>query len=159
MPSHNNRTMSVPPDNEIYTIIHRAVHCKPDEVANICRDLQVCIDSGANLNRCEYAWIVPLWTAIRDHVPTDVIRVLYENNPAAKYIRGMASSFSNSEYRSVDHMLTFELFLSKWFGRYFRNMFDQDIIHIEYILKVLDVLEMTEADVDWDAYLKLGLCD
>jgi hypothetical protein len=151
--------MSDNPDIQLYAILDRAVHSKPEEVADICRDLQDCIDHGGNLYGDHHLWRIPLWQAIEGHAPIDVIRVLYTNTPAAKNIQGLATSYGESEFRTVTYLLTFEGMLSQRYGRYFRNMFDTDIPTIEYVLTVLEVLEMTETDVDWDAYLKLGLCD
>jgi hypothetical protein len=145
--------------NELFLLIQKSCFCKPDEVESICNKVQDCIHRGAYLNRNDRAFIVPLWDAIGRMAPIEVIRLLYINNKAAKHIQGLVDAYSSYETRNIIYLYTIESHMSLKFGDYFRNMHDSDIKYIDYALKILEILEMKECDIDWDLCMKLGYND
>jgi hypothetical protein len=155
------------PNDELYAALHQRSltrHNKtatPADIEEACETIRGCIRRGANLGVINHrSFYVPLWSAISNQYPIEIIQVLYDACKDSVNIKVNLQIFSRQETRVFECLpYTIEHQLADTWGQLMRDMSRCTVDDINYIEGVLNILQIKEEDIDWDLTLKIGYLD
>jgi hypothetical protein len=93
------------------------------------------------------------------NLPISVLQTILNNTTNIMEFSIRYIDFSNHDNWRLEYDYNVKYVLVHKYGRIMRKMYEADIEIIDYVLKVLTLLDLKESDIDWEYILKNGMED